>query len=86
MRIFFQAYEHKVQYPRNLFLFYGWYASDWWIGTEENQKDLQKIYPSCTPEQRASVVRYSLVPVIAEQLSHQNQSTVTSTGIVSQAV
>ena len=78
-----QAYKHKIQYPQHLFLFYGWYDNNWWIGTAESQKDLQKIYPSCTPEQRASVVRYSLAPALAEQLRDQNQSTVTTSGIVS---
>lgn len=41
------------------------------------------MYPSCTAEQRASVVAYSLAALQAEFLADQNESAVIDSGIVS---
>ena len=81
-----QAYEHGIHYPQYTFLFYGWYGPNWWIGTAKEQEYLRTIYPDCTREQRASVVRYSLAPLQAEFLVDQDESTVISSGIVSSAI
>ena len=78
-----QAYKYNKKYPQNLFLFYGWYIDKWWVGTEEDQENLKKLYPDCTSEQIASVVPYSLAPLQAEFLMDLNESTVISSGIVS---
>ena len=78
-----QAVEHGIRYPHHVFLFYGWYTSNWWLGTEQEQDELRTMYPNCTPEQRASVVSYSLAPLQAEFLEDQNKSAVISSGIVS---
>lgn len=78
-----QAYEHNKRYPQYLFLFYGWYIDKWWIGTEEDQKYLHKLYPNCTSEHIASILPYSLAPLRAEFLSDQNESTIIDSGIVS---
>ena len=53
------------------------------MGTEEEEEYLRTIYPDCTPEQRASVVPYSLALLQAESLDDQDESTVISSGIVS---
>ena len=80
-----QASEYGIRYPQYIFLFYGWYAKNWWVGTEEEQELLRNMpmYSKCTPEQRASVVPYSLAPLQAEFLDDQNESTIISSGIVS---
>ena len=80
-----QAFEYGIQYPQYIFLFYGWYSSNWWVGTEEEQDLLGNMsaFSDCTAEQRASVVPYSLAPLQAEFLEDQNKSTIISSGIVS---
>ena len=80
-----QAFEHGIRYPQYMFLFYGWYESNWWVGTEEEQNILRNMsaFSGCTAEQRASVVPYSLAPLQAEFLQDQNESTIISSGIVS---
>ena len=69
-----QAYRQGVMYPRYLFFFYGWYADQWWVGTED--EDL-----TCTSEQREMVISSGLAPVLDEFTS--NCSRVASTGTVS---
>ena len=82
--IILQAYEYGIRYPQNVFLFYGWYADNWWVGTGSQQEEyLRTMYPSCTAEQRASVVAYSLAALQAEFLADQNESAVIDSGIVS---
>ena len=76
-----QAYEHGIRYPQYLFLFYGWYSDNWWVGTESEQKDISERYPGCTVKQRESVVPYSLAPLQAEFL--MNESIEIDSGIVS---
>ena len=80
-----QAFEYGIRYPQYIFLFYGWYTSNWWVGTEEEQDLLRNIsaFSSCTAKQRASMVPYSLAPLQAEFLQDQNESTIISGGIVS---
>ena len=78
-----QAYEHKKRYPQYLFLFLGWYDDNWWTLKGEELENVKKRYPDCTSEHIASVVPYSLAPLLAEFLSDQDESTVTSSGIVS---
>ena len=80
-----QAFEHNIRYPQYIFLFYGWYDSEWWVGTEKEQELLRNtsMYSDCTVEQRASVVPYSLAPLQAEFLDDQNKSAIISSGIVS---
>ena len=78
-----QAYKHKKRYPQYLFLFLGWYDENWWTLTGEAQESVHELYPDCTSEHIASVVPYSLAPLLAEFLVDQNESTVTDSGIVS---
>ena len=78
-----QAYQHGIHYPQNMFLFYGWYSDNWWMGTEDEQKYLLREYPGCTAEQRASVLAYSLAPLQAEFLVDQDERAVIDSGIVS---
>ena len=80
-----QAFEDGIRYPQYIFLFYGWYENNWWVGTEEEQDLLRNMsaFSGCTAEQRASVVPYSLAPLLAEFLQDQNESTIISSGIVS---
>ena len=66
-----------------MFLFYGWYSDNWWVGTEKEQECLRVMYPGCTAEQRASVAVYSLAPLQAEFLVDQDESAVIDSGIVS---
>ena len=58
-----------------MFLTYGWYAVRWWEGEEEDPED------GCTPDQRESVLRYTLAPLQFEFLDDYNATT--DTGIVS---
>jgi hypothetical protein len=55
------------------------------VGTKEEQDNLRNMsaFSDCTPEQRASVVPYSLAPLTAEFLHDQNESAIISSGIVS---
>ena len=69
-----QAYEQGISYPRNLFLFYGWYSDNWWVGSESENL-------SCTQEQREGVIRSGLAVVQDEFLSDCSKTI--STGIVS---
>jgi hypothetical protein len=80
-----QAFEYGIRYPQYIFLLYGWYSPNWWVGTKEEQDNLRNIpaFSDCTVEQRASVVRYSLAPLTAEFLHDQNESAIISSGIVS---
>ena len=56
----FQAYIRGFHYPKYMFLTYGWYASKWW----EIAGDSSKY--NCTAEERASVLTYTLGPLIPE--------------------
>ena len=68
-----QAYKEGILYPRNLFLFYGWYADSWWVGSESENL-------SCTLEERERVVSSGLAVVVDEAISDCSRSI--STGIV----
>ena len=57
-----QAYREEIIYPRYLFLFYGWYNGQWWIGSEKENL-------SCTAEQRKRVVRSGLAALQDELIS-----------------
>ena len=70
-----QAYEQEIFYPRNLFLFSGWYSDNWWIGNNTGEG------LSCTEEQRERVISSGLVVVQDEIRSDCSKNT--STGIVS---
>lgn len=74
-----QAYLHNIQYPTHLLVtyMYTWYsAREWW--------NLDNRTHKCTPEERASVMRYVLGPTQFEFIS--NYSTVPATGIVRHTV
>ena len=68
-----QAYEQGIFYPRSLFLFYGWYSDNWWVGSDSEGL-------SCSLEEREIVVRSGLAIVNDEAIS--DCSTNISTGIV----
>ena len=57
-----QAYRQEVLYPRYLFLFYGWYNDQWWIGSKNENL-------SCTAEQRKRVISSGLAPLQDELIS-----------------
>ena len=69
-----QAYRQEVLYPRYLFLFYGWYNDQWWIGSKHENL-------SCTVEQRERVIRSGLAILQDELIS--NCLKYAETGIVS---
>ena len=68
-----QAYEQGIYYPRNLFLFYGWYADQWWVGDDSENL-------TCTQEDRERVISSGLAIVFDEALSDCSKNI--STGIV----
>jgi hypothetical protein len=68
-----QAYEQGIFYPRSLFLFYGWYADNWWVGSANEGL-------SCSQEDRERVVQSGLAIVNDEALSDCSKNI--STGIV----
>ena len=74
INVFVQAYKQGIIYPRYLFLFYGWYSDQWWIGSEDDNI-------SCTTEQMETVIGPALAPIQDEFISNCSRST--STGIVS---
>ena len=74
--IFMQAYEQEIFYPRNLFLFYGWYLDNWWVSSDSEGHGL-----SCSQEQRERVISSGLAVVQDESLSDCSKNT--GTGIVS---
>ena len=59
---YMQAYEQGIFYPRNLFLFYGWYSDNWWVGSDSEGL-------SCSLEERERVVSSGLAIVNDEALS-----------------
>ena len=69
-----QAYEQGIFYPRNLFLFYGWYSDNWWVGSDSESL-------SCTQEERERVISSGLAVVQDEFRSNCSKNI--STGIVS---
>jgi hypothetical protein len=75
--LYVQAYEQGIFYPRNLFLFYGWYDDNWWVGSDSEGL-------SCTPEERERVVRSGLAIVNDEALSDCSKNI--STGIVRSSI
>ena len=68
-----QAYEQDVHYPRYEFLFYGWYAEEWWKVEDGNL--------NCTAAQREQVIGPALSPLQHEFIS--NCSITADSGIVS---
>jgi hypothetical protein len=68
-----QAYEQGIFYPRNLFLFYGWYSDSWWVGSDSEGL-------SCSQEERERVVRSGLALLNDEAIT--DCSNYISTGIV----
>jgi hypothetical protein len=72
--MFMQAYEQELFYPRNLFLFYGWYSDNWWVGNRSEGL-------SCSQEDRERVVSSGLAVVQDEFRSDCSRNI--STGIVS---
>ncbi len=75
--IYVQAYEQGIFYPRNLFLFYGWYVDNWWVGSDSENL-------SCTREEREIVVQSGLAIVNDEALSDCSKNI--STGIVRSSI
>ena len=69
-----QAYEQGILYPRYIFLFYGWYVDNWWVGSDSENL-------TCTAEQRAMVVRSTLAPVQDEFITDCSKTA--NSGIVS---
>ena len=62
MLLLLQAYKQGIFYPKNLFLFYGWYVDQWWKeGENENLP--------CTAKQRERVVSSGLAPLQDEFIS-----------------
>lgn len=68
-----QAYKQKIFYPRNLFLFYGWYVDQWWVGSESENL-------TCTQENRERVIS-SGVAVVQDEFRSDCSKNI-STGIV----
>ena len=58
-----------------MFISYGWYVDEWWIGPAYSSEY------NCTAEERATVLQYTLAPVQREYPA--DFDTVTETGIVS---
>ena len=69
-----QAYEQGVYYPRNLFLFYGWYVDSWWVGSDSDNL-------KCSRKDRERVINSGLAVVQDEFLTDCSKNI--STGIVS---
>lgn len=79
---FQQASRKGIHYPRNEFLFYGWYADQWWMGDEKEQKVLQLMYNNnCSATQREHVIGPAMSPLQDEFIS--NCSKTVNSGIVS---
>ena len=68
-----QAYEQGILYPRYLFLFYGWYSENWWVGSENENL-------TCSQEDREEVIKSGLAIVFDESITDCSQNI--STGIV----
>ena len=81
-RVFFlmpQAAIRGIHYPRYEFLFYGWYADNWWM---EEDEELQSLYNnSCSITDRERVIGPALSPLQNEFIS--NCSSDVDSGIVS---
>ena len=69
-----QAFDQGVFYPRNLFLFLGWYSDNWWVGSDSERL-------SCTQEERERAISSGLAVFLDEFLSDCSKNI--STGIVS---
>ena len=77
-----QASQQGIHYPRNQFLFYGWYEEQWWVGDEEEEDELRILYKNnCTVEQREHVIGPAMAPLQDEFIS--NCSIMADSGIVS---
>ena len=73
MHIHPQAYHLNLHYPRHTFITIGWYASKWWL--------VENPSLSCTPQQRESVLPFSLA--VLEYVFIEDLNMTTHTGIVS---
>lgn len=69
-----------MTYPRALFIIVGWYASDWWVGTEEEQQELIMMY-GCTLENREAVLDHLMAARKSGRL-FTDASRVADSGIV----
>jgi hypothetical protein len=68
-------------YPRALFMVVGWYAPQWWEGTEAEQLDLIERF-ECTLPDRERVMDYVVAPRKAGR-RFTNASRVADSGLVS---
>ena len=55
-----QAYAQGIRYPTHMLITYGWYSNGWWKGAATSSQY------NCTDEERASVLLYTLAPIIQE--------------------
>lgn len=80
---FIKAYNlsSSFRYPRNLFFVNGWYADQWWVGSEEEQEELKVKY-NCNAAQRESLLPSTLAPATSGRVV-LNYSAVADNGYVS---
>jgi gamma-aminobutyric acid type B receptor len=55
-----EAYKSGLRYPKHMIITYGWYANNWWMEPATSDQY------NCTAYERASVLLYTLAPVIRE--------------------
>lgn len=81
---FFQAHQLGLIYPQAQLIIVGWYANNWWVGTEEEQEELMDKYNGCTAEQRERVLSNTIAMRKAGR-TFTDPSAVADSGIVSAA-
>ena len=80
-----QASKQGARYPRYEFLFYGWYSEQWWIGSKQEQEQLQMLFNgNCSAAQRENVIGPAMAPLQNEFIT--NCSKIIDSGIVSESI
>ena len=62
-----------MKYPKNLFITYCLYESQWWAAEADNEGDVPDLM-KCRPEDRAEVLQYSFAALHFPSLSTENVS------------
>ena len=73
-----QAYVEGIRYPKYLLITYGWYSREWW------KEGITYSNYTCTAEERASILAYSLAPRVRE--SYTDLTAEDDSGIVSNII
>lgn len=62
-----------MKYPKNLFITYCLYESQWWAAETDDEGDIPDLM-KCRPENRAEVLQYSFAALHFPSFSTENMS------------